>query len=147
MLTKAEFSKKANSVTKCGDKRCKCCDHLLLGSNYRFKNSNKDFVLKSPMNCDSSNLIYVIICPTCKEEYIGETGAGKTKLRDRVRVHREQINHPEYQTANIAGHLRECGKGSFKIFPFLQMRSDSTELRRSYEHKFQLQFKTKLNNV
>ena len=40
----------------------------------------KTFKLKNRFTCDSFNLIYVIICDTCKEEYIEETGEGKTKL-------------------------------------------------------------------
>ena len=38
----------------------------------------------------------MIICPTCGEKYIGETGVGKAKLRDHVRVYR-QLRQPEYQ--------------------------------------------------
>ena len=30
------------------------------------------------MSCDSRNLIYVVKCSTCKEEYIGETGIGES---------------------------------------------------------------------
>ena len=58
------------------------------------------------MNCNSSNLIYVIIIPTCKEEYIGETGIGKTTLRDRVRVYRQHINQPHYQQLKVEEHIR-----------------------------------------
>ena len=35
------------------------------------------------MCCNSCNLIYVLICSGCNEEYIDETGDGETKLRDR----------------------------------------------------------------
>ena len=45
------------------------------------------------MSCDISNFIYVIICPTCGEEYIGETGLNNTKLRDRVRVYWQYISN------------------------------------------------------
>ena len=46
----------------------------------------KQFSLKAKIICDSRNLIYVVICPTCKEKYIGETGIGDSKLTDRVRI-------------------------------------------------------------
>ena len=49
---------------------------------------------KNRFTCDSFNLIYVVICGTCKEKYIGETGEGKTKLRNRVRVYRQHIRQP-----------------------------------------------------
>ena len=40
---------------------------------------------------ENRNLLYIIICSTCGEEYTGETAVGKTKLRDRVRVYRQHI--------------------------------------------------------
>ena len=42
--------------------------------------------MKTPRFCNSFNVIYVVICSGCLEEYIGETGVGKTRLRDSVRV-------------------------------------------------------------
>ena len=97
--------------------------------------------MKNRLTCDSFNLIYVIICGSCKEEYIGETGDGKTKLRDRVRVYRYQIWQPQYQQLKVEGHLRVCGNGEFRIFPLLQKRSQDTNLRQSYETRFQQKLK------
>ena len=145
ILTKAEFTSKVQGVHKCGNKRCECCNCLLLGDSYTFKNTQRRFELKSYMSCDSSNLIYVIICPTCGEEYIGETGLNNTKLRDRVRVYRQHIRDPRYQVLKVEGHLRTCGGGKFKIFPFLQIRSNDTDLRKAYEANFIKNFKVKLN--
>ena len=147
ILTKAEFTSWNPGVTKCGNKRCECCHHLLLSDTYKFKNVNKTFKFKTSMSCDSSNLIYVVICSSCKEEYIGETGLNKTKLRDRVRVYRQHIRQPQYQQLKVEGHLRTCSGGNFKVFPFLQMRTDSKFLRKSFEERFQKLFKTKLNRL
>ena len=65
ILTKAEFSSKPPMVTKCGDKRCECCNHLLLSDHYVLKEVNYKFTLKSPMSCGSCNLIYVVVCFGC----------------------------------------------------------------------------------
>ena len=97
------------------------------------------------MSCDSSDLEYVVICEGCGEEYIGETGDGETVLRDRCRVYRQHIRHKKYQKLSVEEHIRECGAGNFKIFPFLQLRAGDTNLRRAFEKKFQEKFKTKLN--
>ena len=145
ILTKAEFTSKKPGVYKCGDKRCECCNYLLLEDSYTFKHVNKTFKLKSTMSCDSSNLVYVIICTTCGEEYIGETGKNNTKLRDRVRVYRQHIRQPQYQMLQVEAHLRECGGGKFKIFPLLQIRSDNSDLRKAYEKSFIDKFKVTLN--
>ena len=147
ILTKAEFSKKQVGVFKCPDKRCKCCASLLLGKSYTFINIDKTFNLKAHFSCDGSNLLYVVICPTCGEEYTGETGVGKTKLKDRVRVYRQHIRQPGYQKLKVEEHLRTCGEGIFKTFPLIQMRSSEVDLRRSYKRNFMKKYKRKLNNL
>ena len=121
ILTKAELSQKQVGVFKCPDKRCECCASLLLGNSCTFKNVDKTLNMKAHFSCDSSNLLYIVICPTCGEEYTDETGVGKTKLRDLVRVYRQHIRQPEYQKLMLEEHLRTCGKVTFKIFPLLQM--------------------------
>ena len=82
ILTKAEFSQKQVRVFKCPDKRCECCASLFLGNSDTLKNVDETFNLKVHFSCESSNLLYIIICLTCREEYTGETEIGKTKLRD-----------------------------------------------------------------
>ena len=118
LLTKAEFGEVLSGTFNCSDKRCECCNYLLINDHYTFKNVQITFKLKNRFTCDSFNLIYVVICGTCKEEYIRETGQGKTKLRGRVRVYYQHIRQPQYQQLKVEGHLRVCGSVEFRIFPF-----------------------------
>ena len=100
------------------------------------------------MSWNSFNVIYVMICSGCLEEYIGETGVGtKRRVRDRVKVYRQHINQPDHQKLKVEEHIRNCGGSSFKIFPFLQMESNDTNLRRAYETKFQREYQTKFNQL
>ena len=147
ILTKAEFSQDQAGFYKYPDKRCECCASVLLGNSYKFKKIDKTFNFKTYFSCDSFNLLYNSICPTCGEEYASETGIGKIKLRDPVRVYRKHITQPEYQKLKVEKHLKTCGKGTFKVFPLLQMRSSEIDLRRSYERNFMKEYKTKLNNL
>ena len=101
-------------------KRCVCCASLLLGNSYTFKNVDKTFNLKAYFSCDSYNLLYIIICPTCGEEYTGETGIGKTKLRDRVRVYRQHIRQPEYQKLKVEEHWERVVKKPLKSFLYFR---------------------------
>ena len=86
LLTKEEFSIEEICVKKCQDTKS-----LSLSKEHTFKNAIKTFTLKTPMLCISFNVIYVVICSGCLEEYIGETGEGKTRLKDRFKVYRQQI--------------------------------------------------------
>ena len=99
------------------------------------------------MSCNSFTVIYVVICSGCLEEYVGETGVGKTTLRDKVRVCRQHIKQPEHQKSKVEEYIRICGRGSFKMFLFLQIRPNDTNLRRAFETKFQKEYKTKLNQL
>ena len=59
------------------------------------------------MHCNSFDVIHVLICSGCSEEYTGETetGVGKTRLRDRVRVYRQYIKQPEHQKLKVEEHI------------------------------------------
>ena len=74
-------------------------------------------------------------------------GVGKSRLRDRVRVYRKHIKQPEHQKLKVKEHKRICGRGSSKIFVFLQMHSNDTNLRRAYETKLQREYETKLDQL
>ena len=68
--------------------------------------------------------------------YIGETGERKTRFRDSVRVYRQNIRQPLYQQVKCEDHFRTCGKGEFKVFPFLKLHSQNKYLREKYEKYF-----------
>ena len=98
-----------------------------------FKKAQVTFKLKHHFTCNSFNFIYVVICDKCEEEYIEETGDGKTKLKDIVRVCWEHIRQRQYQQLKVQGHVRVCGNGEFGIFPMLQMRSQNINLRQKFK--------------
>ena len=60
-------------------------------------------------------------------------------------MYRQHIRQPQYQQLKVEEHLRVCGNSEFQIFPLLQMRSQDTNLTRSYETRFLQKFKAKLN--
>ena len=101
---------------------------IVIIKKHIFKNADKTFTLKTTMSRNSFNTIFVSICSSCLEECIGETGVEKTRLRDGIRVHRQHIKQPEHQQLTAKEHIRVCGIGSFKIFPFFQMRSNDANL-------------------
>ena len=58
-----------------------------------------------------------------------------------------KIQEEFYQELKVEGHLKVCGNSEFQIFPFFQMRSQDTNLRRSYETRFQQKSKSNLNKL
>ena len=63
------------------------------------------FEIKTPMNCKSKNVLYIISCKSCDEQYVGLTNS---TLNRRMTVHREQIKHKKYRQLGLSRHLEEC---------------------------------------
>ena len=76
---------------------CKLChtistkDHFVSSSTHRVYEAVIPENISS-LNCNSTNVIYLITCRKCKMQYVGETAQ---LLRDRIRHHNSCINHPE----------------------------------------------------
>ena len=148
LLTSAAFqtsSSETNSVKKCDNKKCKCCDHIQTTTSIDFE-SGYTFHINDNMDCNSRNLIYVITCTGCGGQYIGETG---DILRNRVRVHRQQIKDPNTRMLKLSEHIDNCSTQDpvFLICPFYKLRDEDVILRREKEQYFINKFKPKLNNL
>ena len=57
--------------------------------------------IKTLTSCNSINVICFINCSSCFEEYIEETGACKTRLRDWVRICRQHIKQTDDQQLKV----------------------------------------------
>ena len=85
------------------------------------------------MDCSSKNLLYVIKCEGCEENYIGQTG---NDLRKRMTVHRQQKKDPSTRKIPLSAHLSECAGNKdnyFTLFPFYKLTINATEQHRINE--------------
>ena len=98
----------------------------------------------SSMCALTPNMVYVITCAGCGQNYIGETG---DVLRNRVTVHKQQIRDPD---TRVSAHIDECAAGltpQFTIFPFYKILSSTESMRKNKERFFILKFKPALNDL
>lgn len=147
ILTHAKFQTEPPSVTKCQDKRCGTCPHLITGDHFTFKGQQKPFQVKFSMNCASENLLYVLECQGCGENYIGQTS---DMLRARMRVHKQHILTPEYRKLAVSKHIAECAHDKeikFKVFPFYKIMQNNKTFRDVKEQTFIRTFKPALNSL
>ena len=91
--SKFESQHKNHEVKNCG-KNSTSCPYLLKALLCQCKRVKKNFLLKNSFNCESSNLIYVVICQEYKEEYIEETDC---LVKERTNIYRQHIRQPQYQ--------------------------------------------------
>lgn len=147
LLTKAKFDTSNPAVNKCSDNRCGTCPLLITGETFLFKGSTQPFRVKHSMNCGTENLLYVIQCQGCMENYIGQTS---DTLRTRMRVHKQQINTPEYRKIAVSKHIAECARDKdirFKVFPFYKIMKPEKTFRDVKEQRFINIYKPLLNNL
>ena len=95
-------------------------------------------ILKNSFNCESSNLIYVVIFQGCKEEYIGETGC---LMKEQINIYRQHIRQLQYQQLAVEEHSHICGDWRFHMFPFFKIIQESISLRKLHENYFIDKFK------
>lgn len=136
---------KPGLVSKCNDKRCKCCDQIIettelsVGRPAVIVNANSD------LNCKSANLIYLLKCANCSNFYIGQTG---DKLHKRVTDHRYRTNKGSYKQ-KLYEHFRNCSSAMsppFYVFPFHQLPVNCDKKdREEQEVDFIAQYKPTLN--
>ena len=111
-------------------KTCVSCFYRLKASLYLFKLVYKTFLLKTCINCKSSNIIYIVIPQRCKEEYIKYV---ECLVKKQTNIDRQHIIQSQYHQSTIEEHLRTSGDGKFHMFPFFKIVSENNLLRKSYE--------------
>ena len=105
----------------------------------------KSFKAKYSMSCEVKNLIYIIRCGGCREEYIGETG---DTPRHRVTVYKQEIRDASTRMLYVSGHIDYCARNQqtkFKIWPLYKIQNDNAAARTMKEDYFINLLKPKLN--
>ena len=147
LLTRAKFSSETEEggSFKCQSPRCGTCPLIQSTSSVTFKNKpDSPFFINKRLSCTTKNVVYVIICPQCKKEYIGQT----SDLRFRVTVHKQQIRDSRYRKLPVSKHLYSCNKDPnvpFRICPLIVRENEIARkiLETHLIHKFQ----PELNNT
>ena len=88
LLTRSKLSKKQTTPGSFPCGKCRICKHMTRKTEISDKKGIK-YKLKSRMNCNSINVIYMIECTKCKLVYIGQTS---NPLRYRITQHISDIN-------------------------------------------------------
>ena len=75
---------------RCTNIRCKACNFITTGKNFKSSANQKQFNVIGSINCKTCNIIYLITCRKCKLQYVGETGR---QLADRINDHLSMIRN------------------------------------------------------
>lgn len=123
----------------CAKRRCECCLYIKTASEFGSKFCVSEFTITGRITCNSKNILYLIECKKCEEQYVGETS--KT-LRARLTDHISDINR--YCNTSVAEHFNQIshdGINDLYITPIVQMPDLGSKMknslaRRKYESFF-----------
>jgi len=115
---------------KCKHPLCGCCDLILESNHFSSTKNNKKYPIKTNMNCNSSNLIYLITCKICHLQYVGET---KRKLKDRLNDHLSNIKTNKITTISL--HFKNLNHSieHLQIIPIELINNDDKNIRLTKE--------------
>ena len=73
-------------ITSC--KKCDICENYLITNNkFKWKVTGRFYNVRGNLCCNSSNVIYLISCKNCEDQYIGSA----TDFKARFRIHKSDI--------------------------------------------------------
>jgi predicted GIY-YIG superfamily endonuclease len=131
-------------VQSCQKEKCLLCPHIKSGNKFQFNCGFVFEVKEEKLNCNSTDVIYVLKCSTCGAEYIGET----ENARRRMNTHSSHIRTGQ-RLCRATDHLIECGthlsdvRDRFSIF-FLEIERDKY-IRKAKESYYIRLFLPKMN--
>ena len=124
--TKAKFEENPLPLLVKGFFPCNDCIYHRRGyfkpcKSFQFKAKSMIWHYKCYFNCDSKNVIYILMCNTCEWFYLGQT----TNLKQRIRKHKSDVFHPQNSFCKkCSEHLRDFSrmKETFLEFIHFYMR-------------------------
>ena len=143
ILTKAKFEEnplsspvKEVDFLPCNDCIYHRCGYFKPCKSFQFKVNDNSMIwhYKRYFNCDSKNIIYILMCNTCELFYVGQA----TNLKQIIRKHKSDVFHPQNSFCKkCSKHLRDCSimkEPFFRIYSFLCENKE--ELREFKEKRF-----------
>ena len=95
-------SQKPPGNRPCGAAGCKTCPILTATDEFTSHTTGRVFKINFAASCKSSNIIYLITCRRCGQQYVGETGQ---PLHLRINGHRFNITHGKTEESPVAEHF------------------------------------------
>jgi hypothetical protein len=111
---------------QCQKRQCECCLYIKTQSEFVSKHNAKELTITGKLDCNSKNIIYLIECSLCGEQYVGET---ERTLRERLNNHLSDIR--QYKETGVAEHFNQLNHiaSDLQITPIVQMPDEGSASR------------------
>ena len=126
------------------DIRYKCCNTYGKFTGAAKSNTTGETItLRQHTTCKTSNVIYLIECSKCNEQYVGETGH---PVHHRGNQHRSDIQGGHKNIPSLR-HFKKCGVENLKLTVLEKVRSKNQEIRKARESYWILRLNPDINKL
>ena len=105
-----------NCITSCY--KCDICKiYMVFDRTFKCTATGKLYYIKGEMSCESTNLIYLITCVKCLEQYVGSA----IKFKSRFRIHKSDTKTKK-DHCETARHFNNKCCNSSNLFVYLHIQ-------------------------
>jgi len=102
----------------CGGKRCGVCSYLKESNSFTDRNGKK-FTIKSDLNCDSKNVVYLVSCKKCSIQYVGSAStAFRYRFNNYRCCYRKHSSGSVVPQATFHAHFAQDGHRGMEDWEF-----------------------------
>ena len=126
------------------DIRCNCCKtYGQFTGSVKSSTTGETITLRQHTSCKTSNVIYLIECSKCNDQYVGETGH---PIHHRGNQHRSDIKGGHKNIPSVR-HFKNCGVDHLKLIVIEKVRSQNQEIRIARENYWILRLNPTINKL
>lgn len=119
--TLAEIDPQLNNfASPCQSTRCATCPFVKTTPTFTSSTTSKTHVIRQDLDCSSKNVIYLITCSICQNQYVGQTTLA---LRERFTNHRFDINHKKDKPVSNHFNQQNHSLKNASIIPIEQVNN------------------------
>ena len=135
--------RKVPGMKKCN--KCSVCPFIQEGKTVKATSTNFKVDINSSVTCSTTNVIYLLGCDKCPQQYIGET---ERMLKDRFLEHKGYANSNN-QTKATGLHFSQKGHSisNMKITVLEKVFNENPQFRKQREKMYIQKFNTKYKGL
>lgn len=93
---------------KCNTTNCKTCPYITIAHKFTSTYTRRQYNIIKPLNCQSTNIIYLVTCSSCSKQYVGQTqGRLSEILEEHITNIISKNNTPVAKHFNLIDHSLE----------------------------------------
>ena len=108
-------------ISRCRSANCKLCRCITTSNTITSSHTKRSYPIKQEMNCRTWNVIYVITCKHCNQQYVGQTSQS---LQDRITKHRNDLKSKNYLIYQHFRRHRLNMEDDIKVTPIEQVTKE-----------------------